>query len=198
MASQDLKKENEKLRAAHGETGGQPNYKWEFSENLYFPFRKEPATYDYVANQTTGLIEARPVFELKGMCPHLHRQWVLCRFIPPPNENTWKNTFGTKVDYPSKGYYAPTNVDLLEDVAPWDMNQGGESITDIIIGMANRDRNRTIEEWDAQSEAILAQRESARDSEMDAIIDNVSYIPFAEKAPHIPGSRNGSVSFGGV
>jgi hypothetical protein len=197
MASQDLKRENDKLRIAHGETGGKANYIWEFSENLYFPFKKEPPEWDHVANQATGLIEVKAVFEQKKMCPLLSRQWVLCRFIAPPSETHWKNTFGTKVEYPRTGYYAPTNVELDPEVAPWDTDANGASLTDMVIGMAARDRDRTVREWNEQGEEILARSERAKDAEMDRIIDDACYIPFVDNSPHIPGKRGGSVSFGG-
>ena len=191
-----IDQENDKLRIAHGETGGRAAYRWEFSENLFFPFRKEPPEYDYVADPATGIIAAHPVFELKPMCPFLHRQYVLCRFMAPPDETTWKRTFGTKVAYPDRGYYAPTNVELDPGVSPWDCGPDtSETITDIVIKMATRDRARSVREWNAQAEEIEARQEREQDAKMNAILDDATYIPFVDNSPHIPGKRGGSVSF---
>lgn len=196
--SQALDRENDKLRIAHGSTGDQPNYKWEFSENLYFPFRKEPPEYDYIANEATGIIEAKPVFELKKMCPFLNRQWVLCRFMAPPTETVWKRTFGTKVEYPAKGYYAPTNVELDPGIGPWDTGPDtSATLTDIVIRMAANDRARSAREWDEQAEEIERRGEKAADEKMNTILDDATHIPFVDNSPHIPGKRGGSVSWGG-
>jgi len=193
----DLDRENDKLRIAHGETGGRANYKWEFSENLYFPMRKEPLEYEYKANEK-GIIEAKAVYEMRLQAPYLRRQWVLCRYMEPPTETAWKNTFGTKVAYPAKGYYAATNANLDEGLSPWDMSPDGTTFTDAVIRIAKKDRAKTIREWDDEGEAIVARREKLVDEQRDGKIDEEVYIPFVDNSPHLPGKRGGSVSFGGV
>lgn len=193
--SSDLRKENEKLAIAHGYKGGKPNYRWEFSENLYFPHRKEPLEYDYVANDA-GIIMAQPVFELKKMCPRLNRQWVLCRFMEPCSETAWKNIFGSKVEWPRNGYYAPTNVELDESISPWDTDSAYTSMTDMLIGMITHDRNKSIREWNDEGERIVEYREKDLDRQRSDQIDDLIF-PYPN-SPHIPGQRGGPVSFGGT
>lgn len=191
--SQALKRENDKLRIAHGEEGGFASYQWQFSENLFFPFRKG-TEWDYQANEA-GILIAVPVFELKKMVPWCHRQWILCRFVPPPSETRWKNQFGSKVDYPRNGYYAPTNVELDSGISPWDCDSGSASITDILIKMAANDRAKTAAQLDSEGEAILAKREAALDQRRSDMIEDL-LIPFPN-SPHVPGTRGGPISFGG-
>ncbi len=197
-----IDRENAKLEAAHGSIGSKPTYRWEFSENLYFPFRKrnsvtgEPER-EYYANPKTGIIEVHPVFELRKMAPHLRRQWVLCRFIPPPkSESQWVAEFGTKVDYLANGYYANTNVELDPGMSPWDMGTDGATITDMIIKMAANDRAKTIAQWDAEGNEIVDRREREQDKKLDEEIGEL-LLPFP-KSPHVPGRRGGPVSFGGI
>lgn len=197
-----IDRENAKLEAAHGSIGSKPTYQWMFSENLYFPFRKrnsvtgEPER-EYRANPETGIIEVHPVFELRKMCQSLHRQWVLCRFMPPPrSESQWVAEFGTKVDYLANGYYADTNVVLDPGMNPWDCGTDGATFTDMIIKMAANDRAKTKAQWDAEGQAILDRQEREKDRKMDELIGEV-ILPFPN-SPHVPGKRGGPVSFGGV
>ena len=190
-----IDKENAKLEAAHGSTGGKATYKWEFSENLYFPFRDQEAGWDYVANQQTGIIEARPIFRLRKMVPWCDRQWILCRFQAPPSETQWKNQFGDKVEWPRNGYYAPTNVELDPGINPWD-SDGGVTFTDVVIKMGLNDRGKTKQQWDDEGEQIVEKRERDLTQRREDMLDDLLF-PYPN-SPHIPGKRGGPVSFGGV
>lgn len=195
MANKDLQRENDKLRTAHGETGGQPNYKWEFSESLYFPMRKEPLEYDYVANEA-GIIMAQPIYVMKLQAPYLHRQWVLCRFMAPPSETQWKNTYGSKVEYPKSGYYAATNAALDEGIYPWDQSPEGATFTDAAIRIATKDRNKSVAELDAEGEEIISKRERVTEQLREDMLGELLFS--FPNSDHIPGKRGGGVVFGGL
>ncbi len=184
----DLDRENDLLATELGYEQGKPRYQWRFSENLYMPMRDKDGKYNYIANPATGIIEAQPVFVQRKMTPHLHRQWVMCKWLDPGPEATWREIFGSWVEYPLNGYYAPTNIELDEGISPWDTNEG-KSVTYWFLAVARKDAAKTLEDLKAEGDAIVARQEKRRDDQLDEIIGE-SLLPFGI----VPGTRSGGVS----
>jgi hypothetical protein len=183
----DLDRENTLLAAELGMECGQPRYQWRFSENLYFPMR-DGNKWDYVADESTGIIVAKPVFVLRKMAPLLHRQWVMCLWMNPGTERDWKDNFGAKAEYPRNGYYAPTSIELDEGINPWDTNEG-KSVTYWFLAVARKDAAKSKADLDAEGLAIIEHNERKTDHQMDELIGDC-LLPFG----HIPGSRAGGIS----
>lgn len=190
MRNKELRKCNAILAAEHGHTGGMPNFRWENSEDLLFPRREldanKQALWEYSAN-AEGLILCLPKFKTDKMCPWLHNQWVLCRYMPPPTETVWKDTFGTQVEYPKNGYYANTNISLDRGIAPWDTDGGGISLTSMVSKMAMREREKTYAQHYQDGVDAVEHREKETDRKLEDMILDLR-LPFAD-APHVPGKK---------
>lgn len=191
-----LREENRKLGIELGFEGGRARYEWKQVEDCWLPRAERDSDgkviYDHVADPETGLIKVQAKIGKQSMCPLLHpKQWVLCRFLAPPTREYWEANFASTVPYPAQGYFAPTNVELDLDIAPWDSHQG-YTITEHIVGITRTQEKKSLREHynDGERAVELAEKEKDRLLE-DQILDLV--LPFPN-APHVPGKKGGAVS----
>lgn len=187
MSTKEECRENELLASELGYESGHQRYKWCYSENLLMPFRVEGDTTQTVSDG--GLVLVQPKYELRKAAKHLFRQWVVCKWIAPGDESDWRQNFGSALDYPRNGIYFPTNVYLDEGVSPWDTDQEGVSITRYVIGLIREQAKKSLADWKAEGEAIIAHRERETDRKLDNEIGDLM-LPFG----HVPGSREGGTS----
>ena len=66
---------------------------------------------------------ARAVTGRVLIAPNIVNKWVLCRWLRPPTEAAWKQSFGSMEDYPRNGTYVPvasneTQMALKDGVVP--------------------------------------------------------------------------------
>lgn len=191
-----LKRDNCLIAAELGTANdGHPKWSWQWSDDLWFLIQEKNVSgepkYDHVANLQSGLIELLPVYIKKPMAPNLHSQWVLCTWMPSPPESEWRAQFGSVVPYIHGGYWAPTNVELAENIEPWTSHRG-ETFTTLVINMAKRQRAKTYKDHYDEGVAIVEAHDKEKERLLSDQIDDLR-LPFAN-APHVPGKRGGSVS----
>ncbi len=184
MTNKELDRHNHLLARELGYNPyGEGIYQWHWSENLLHPMRKQ-GEYDYKADPETGIIQALPVYELRKLCPHLNRQWVLCMWMPVPSEEEWRRQFGSNLEWPRRGYLAPTNVDLPEGQQPTDLIHG-RTWTELIIGMYQEHRKKRFIDHLLDGEKIVESRERDKDNVRSDMIDDM-LLPFG----HVPGRKD--------
>lgn len=185
---------NRKIGEALGFTPfGDPVYRWLFSDfgagvpdELCVPLHPMRADgYDFRATPS-GLIVAVPRFTLRKAALWLDRQWVICVWEPPVPESRWRAAFGDSAEWPKRGTWVPTNVDLDPGVEP------NEVLTDVFIGAAKRHRSKSAADFKQEAEEAVERRERRSESLLEDIIRD-STTAFGA----VPGKK-GHVSFPGV
>lgn len=164
---------------------GEPHYKWAWSEDLTHYRRMENMAYVQVPG--SPIILAEPTYEMVKLCPSLHRQYVILHWSQPISQDAWLAEFGSKLQWPARGEYYPTNMCLGYEEHP-DID-----VTWDAIGKVKAERNKTFADHIAADDAALARVEKANN---DLVLDDLKDTLTA--FGNIPGKRSGGVSFGGI
>lgn len=141
MPSQEIEQKVSSLNHLIGSelgfiAGAWPTFAWKWSESLITTMQmtdiEGKPQFDYVCGCGTNVsvhatepcfITARAVTGRVLVAPNIVNKWVLCRWLRPPTEAAWKQSFGSMEDYPRNGTYVPvasneTQMALKDGVVP--------------------------------------------------------------------------------
>ena len=189
MTTSQIKKHNQLLARELGPSPqGSGIYEWRWSEDLLHPMFMGEFEWKADPQSQSGLLVPRPVIQMRKLCPLLKDQWVLCMWLAPMPREKWDATFGSKYDYPSKGEWGPTSVDLEPGVEPATIVRG-QTMTDLVINAIRQERKKTFKDRIAESEAEDAYADKVQTAKIEGIVE--------EAAPafgNVPGRKMG-ISF---
>lgn len=199
LTERQLKRLNELLAIELGRTPfGDGLYRWAWSEYLTHRMQKiDPDTgkpvFDYrcvcglnrmVHEPHCRLTVAVPCYVPRKMAPLLKNQWVAVVWSAPGPREEWLRDFGTRLEYPERGYEVPTNACLEPDVDP------DVAVTWDLIHKIRDQRKKTFAQWLQQTEDALALKERRDESLLDAMVcDAITAFGNAK-----PGARSGGIS----
>lgn len=139
-----------------------------------------------------GVVAAEPIFEIRKTDRRLTNQWVMCCQQPLPSRELWLALYGTQLLYPSHGAWAPVSTeDRVLAMPPGTVP--GEVYTQAIIN--GRRYSREIPDGDvltAHDDWERKQEASRKHELRDRIVE---HLPISL---NVPGTRGGSISWGGV
>jgi hypothetical protein len=158
-------------------------YAWHFSEGWFHTYLSEKPEDREAVLLPSGVYSWERKKKVRKMCPELHDQWVLAKWFAPGSAEEWSKHFGTRLPFPSRGYWIPTNVVLEPGVFP-DM-----AVTQLVIGMIRRERENKYADYMNKTESAIdkADRDHLNRG-IDAIQD--AFTAFANPKP---GARGGHV-----
>ena len=173
-----IKELNKKFGDRFGYKYGRPRFAWINSTELKFPV---PASQKLVQRGSLYVYETKS--ELVR-CVDGPPRWVLAVLVDPPSEAEWAASFGS-LDYPGRGYYAPTDQMCRIGASP------NEELTDYMIGMIVAAKDSTREQTrDAINDiAASKERESKRlvSDQVDDAIPAFGNIPGTKEHVSFPG-----------
>jgi hypothetical protein len=160
---------------------GEPKYKWQFSDELFWPAY---ATGKFVDARTpAGLVVMQKEYRQDRMSQKLDHQWVVTKWCSPESLDRWQQNFPS-APYPGKGYYIHTNASL----DPWQAPTQDD--TEHFIRCIREQTSMSYGQRLRDMEAADDREELAVENEtMDFARDCVP--AFVNEAP---GKRGGSVS----
>lgn len=192
LTKKQLEKCNDLLRRELGSTPhGDPLFMWKWADELLRPM--PTGEVDWKANIEGGaVLLPKNVMQLRKVAPWLNRQWVLCRWTPPPmSRDDWYREFGSRYDFPRRGEWVPTNMALPPDIDP-DVLTRGQTFTERMIGLIKQQLNKTFNQLEAEALEAIQKREA----EEDAFVEEVAREAVPAFA-NVPGSKE-HVSFPSV
>lgn len=161
---------------------GDPVFKWEWSEDLFWPAYATGGMSEQVS--PSGIVLMVREYKRDRMSHKLDHQWVITHWFPVEVLYQWNENF-PGADYPSRGYRIHTDFSMRRDQLP-DLAQ-----TEWLIGQIKHQRSQTFTEATNEFEAARDRADKARESAMRAEIRD----SFTALLNPIPGKRGGSVSF---
>lgn len=188
-----IEKQNELLARELGTNiYGEPKFRWHHSEELFWPAYKtgrltrRKIMVPLIGTDDQAEVETdipEPEYKRDRMSHSLHKQWVVCKWVPPDELGWWTSEF-PGADWPSRGYYFPTNAALAEGVMPTLED------TEHLIKCVKEQTSMTFQARLADMEADQARQEKAKDSEIDSMVRN-EFTAFMNPAP---GKRGNGIS----
>lgn len=138
-----------------------------------------------------ALIVAEPAWEIRKTDPSLVDQWVLCCRQAPPPEHEWAKMFGTMLQYPKNGTWAPVQTETHTMAMPKG-NLPGENFCMALIRARQRTREIPVSKLDSEYTAAEEKKDTTRRQNIRHRIKDA--LPVNPN----PGKRGGSISWGGI
>lgn len=170
---------------------GQGHYMWRFSEDWTRSKRAYAVGEDetlipeftYVANESTGLIEATPRYLTEKVCIGVTNQWVMSIWLKNEDFYEWRMKYGDTLEWPKHGDYWPVS----HPSGVVGLDTGTLPTTDITWEFIRQVRKDKAEakSFEEKFHALQAQKEKA---EHQRLMDGI--VPLLPVYDGIPGSRS--------
>lgn len=202
-AERHIRKLNAIIRQELGEN---PLYAWIYSESRDFihPMRviddAGVPQFDYacpcglnvsVHSAACSMVVAVPQWTTRKARVNMVDQWVFCCLQKPPSEHEWNQRFGSMLQYPKNGTWAPVETETYTMAMP-PGKLPGENFNMAIIRA--RQRSREIPVPDIENAIADREAKKAANNRWKSVKRIKDALPINPN----PGKRGGSVSWGGI
>lgn len=169
---------------------GAPLYEWRFSEEVFHtylascPDDNGELQLDINDKHPSGLFVCEWQVKTRKLCPSLHEQWVMVKWVDAGDLDLWKRQFGDKLPWPPRGYLTATNASLAHGDFP-DMAASLD-----FIGKMRAERKRKRADYENESTDALDREEAQQHERLKDMIGE-EFTAFGNPKP---GSRGGGIS----